>query len=88
MEISAPAREQASDLLNFIDASPSPWHAVQTMADHLQQAGFSELREDERWHLAPSGRHFVIRCGASMGTNIGKPIFIVNGYSHIFYGRR
>ena len=66
MEISAPCRAQAHDLLNFIDASPSPWHAVQTMADHLQQAGFSELREDERWHLAPSGRHFVIRCGASI----------------------
>ena len=66
MEISAPAREQASDLLSFIDASPSPWHAVQTMADHLQQAGFSELREDERWQLAPGGRHFVIRGGASI----------------------
>ena len=66
MEISAPCRAQAHDLLNFIDASPSPWHAVQTMADHLQQAGFSELREDERWQLAPGGRHFVIRGGASI----------------------
>ncbi|MGA9394899.1 MAG: M18 family aminopeptidase [Azonexus sp.] len=66
MELSAPCRAQAHDLLNFIDASPSPWHAVQTAAGRLQQAGFTALREDERWQLAPGGRHFVIRGGASI----------------------
>ena len=66
MEISAQAREQARDLLNFIDASPSPWHAVQTVADRLQRSGFVALREDERWQLAPGGRYYVIRGGASI----------------------
>jgi aspartyl aminopeptidase len=66
MEISAHSRELARDLLNFIDASPSPWHAVQTAADRLLQARFVALREDERWQLAAGGRYFVIRGGASI----------------------
>jgi aspartyl aminopeptidase len=66
MEISAQAREQARDLLNFIDASPSPWHAVQTVADRLQRSGFVALREDERWQLVAGGRYYVIRGGASI----------------------
>ncbi len=66
MEISAQAREQARDLLNFIDASPSPWHAVQNVAERLQRSGFVALREDERWQLAAGGRYYVIRGGASI----------------------
>ena len=66
MEISAHSRGLARDLLNFIDASPSPWHAVQTTADRLLHAGFVALREDERWQLVAGGRYFVIRGGASI----------------------
>ena len=66
MENSAQAREAARDLLHFIDASPSPWHAVQTTADRLLHAGFVALREDQRWQLAAGGRYFVIRGGAAI----------------------
>ena len=66
MEISAHSRGLARDLLNFIDVSPSPWHAVQTTADRLLHAGFVALREDERWQLVAGGRYFVIRGGASI----------------------
>ena len=31
----------AQSLLNFIDASPSPWHAVATIREQLDAAGFS-----------------------------------------------
>jgi aspartyl aminopeptidase len=66
MEIPAPARQYAQDLLTFIDASPSPWHAVATVASRLRSMGFSELREEERWQLAPGSRHFVVRGGSSI----------------------
>lgn len=66
MEIPAHSREQARDLLNFIDASPSPWHAAHTVAERLRGAGFQALREDARWQLAPGGRYFVVRGGASL----------------------
>ena len=37
MAISADVQKSARDLLAFIDASPSPWHAVATAAERLNQ---------------------------------------------------
>jgi hypothetical protein len=39
MQISAQTRAQAQDLLDFIDASPGPWHAVETTAASLLAEG-------------------------------------------------
>lgn len=66
MEISADSRALAQELLDFIDASPSPWHAVETVAERLRVSGFVALREDERWQLAAGGRYYVIRGGSSI----------------------
>lgn len=66
MNIPAAARAQAQDLLDFIDASPSPWHAVAECERRLQAAGFSRLEESERWTLAPGGRHYTVRGGSSI----------------------
>lgn len=66
MPPSAEFRAQALDLIDFIDASPSPWHAVETAARRLEGAGFTRLDEAERWQLAPGGRYFVGRGGASI----------------------
>jgi aspartyl aminopeptidase len=54
------------DLRTFIDASPSPFHAVAEMARRLGEAGFTELDEVDRWQLQPGGRHYVIRDGGSV----------------------
>ena len=53
------------DLRAFVDASPTPWHAVAEMARRLRAAGFSALDEGEAWTLAPTERRFVVR-GASL----------------------
>ncbi|HJV93952.1 MAG TPA: M18 family aminopeptidase [Azonexus sp.] len=66
MNIPTLAHTQARDLLEFIDASPSPWHAVETCASRLQAAGFSRLEESERWTLAAGSRHYVVRGGSSI----------------------
>ena len=66
MTIPDTCRAQALDLLDFIDASPSPWHAVQTCESRLQAAGFSPLQETERWALQAGGRHYVVRGGSSI----------------------
>jgi aspartyl aminopeptidase len=60
------ARQTARDLIAFIDASPSPWHAAASAEQHLQAAGFSRLEEGARWSLVPGGRHYVLRGGASL----------------------
>lgn len=66
MNIPDQTRAQAQDLLNFIDASPSPWHAVQSVVQRLEAQGYSALKENERWSLQAGGRYFVIRGGASV----------------------
>ena len=60
------ARAQAQDLLDFIDASPSPWHAVASCKQRLLAAGFRRLEEFDRWDLEAGGRYFVIRGGSSI----------------------
>jgi len=66
MNIPDSARRQAQELLAFVDASPSPWHAVQTCEQHLQAAGFTQLPETERWNLQPGGKHYVVRGGSAI----------------------
>lgn len=66
MKITAAQHAQAQDLLDFIDASPSPWHAVQICETRLQAAGFCRLEEVDRWTLASGGKYYVVRGGASI----------------------
>jgi aspartyl aminopeptidase len=55
-----------NDLRTFIDASPSPHHAVQESVRRLAAAGFTELLERDRWALAPGATHYVVRDGGSL----------------------
>lgn len=66
ISVSAATRKQAQDLLDFIDASPSPWHAVATAEQRLQAGGFLRLQENRRWQLEPGGRYYAIRGGSSI----------------------
>lgn len=65
IEISA-AHHLAKDLLNFIDASPSPWHAVSTAEKRLLQQGFTRLAETQAWQLKAGSSYYVVRGGASI----------------------
>lgn len=53
-------------LLQFLQQSPTPFHAVQTMQATLQGAGFELLQEEDTWHLKPGGRYLVQRNGSSV----------------------
>lgn len=66
MTISTEARALAQDLLNFIDASPSPWHAVKTTEQRLSAHGFSELDEADHWSLQAGARYYVTRGDSSI----------------------
>ena len=54
------------DLRAFIDASPSPFHAVAEMVRRLSEGGFTQLSEQERWTLQPGDQRYVIRDGGSL----------------------
>ena len=66
MDITAEQRTHARNLLEFIDASPSPWHAGATLASRLEAAGFSPLDERDAWSLQAEGQHYVIRGASSL----------------------
>ena len=52
--------------MRFLDASPTPYHAVQEVVLRLREAGYSELDEREEWQLAAGDRRYVIRGGATI----------------------
>ncbi len=56
----------AKDLLAYIDASPTPYHAVRETARRLVQHGYRELDERESWSLKPGERVYVTRSGTSI----------------------
>lgn len=66
MQIPAEARQRAQALLDFIDQSPSPWHAVASVATQLKAHGFKNLRENEPWQFKAGGKYFVVRDGGSI----------------------
>ena len=63
-------------LLEFLNQSPTPWHAVATMKAKLDEAGFQALDEREDWSLAANSGYYVIRNGSSLvafRTGTGDP---------------
>jgi aspartyl aminopeptidase len=56
----------AADLLRFIDASPTPYHAVAQAVRRLEGAGYSALAEADLWELAPGDRRHAVRGDASL----------------------
>ncbi len=64
------AQKRVKELLNFIDASPSPWHAVASIETTLTSNGFIRLNETDKWSLEPGNRYYVIRDDSSIITFI------------------
>ena len=60
------AHDQVQALLNFIDASPSPWHAVKQVEAHLEAFQFIKLDETSAWDLQPGRRYYVVRDDSSI----------------------
>ncbi|MBF2753839.1 MAG: M18 family aminopeptidase [Gammaproteobacteria bacterium AqS3] len=57
----------ASDLSEFLDASPTPFHAVARMRAQLVEAGFRTLRETDDWGGdLPAGGYVVERNGSTL----------------------
>lgn len=55
------------DLLEFVDAGPSPYHVVAECARRLEAAGFRRLDERQRWSVTGGDRVYVVRDGGSLG---------------------
>lgn len=60
------AQAYAAEMLRYIDASPSPFHAVTAAVARLEAAGYTPLDEAAAWDLKPDARHYVVRGGGSV----------------------
>ena len=60
------ANETNRKLLEFIDKSPSCFHAVENLAAMLEDAGCTRLFENQPWRLEAGKRYFVLRNGSSL----------------------
>ncbi len=58
--------EYTEGLLKFIQASPTPFHAVTAMKEILDAEGFQPLKESEVWSTASPGRYYVSRNDSSI----------------------
>jgi aspartyl aminopeptidase len=54
------------NLLNFLQQSPTPFHAVANMSQQLLAKGFSQLNEAEEWTLIKGNSYFVTRNDSAM----------------------
>ncbi|MBF0287863.1 MAG: M18 family aminopeptidase [SAR324 cluster bacterium] len=60
------AKSIADNLIQFLDNAPTPFHATQSIAQRLEEANFTNLKEEELWETKPGGRYYVIREDASI----------------------
>jgi aspartyl aminopeptidase len=62
--MSAPS--ESRDLLAFLEAGPSPFHAAAEVLRRLETASFERLRESDTWTLEPGGAYVWSRGGGSV----------------------
>lgn len=59
-------KQRAQHLLDFIDNSPSPWHAVASIEIAIKAFQFIQLDETAKWQLQAGGRYYVVRDDSSI----------------------
>lgn len=73
------SRAHVDDLIAFVEASPSSFHAAAEGARRLREAGFVEQIETEAWDASPGG-HFLIRDGALVAWRVPEGASAESGF--------
>ncbi|MEU5902357.1 MULTISPECIES: M18 family aminopeptidase [Streptomyces] len=79
-------RGHTEDLMTFLAASPTPYHAVASAAERLEKAGFRQVEETEAWDGTTGGK-YVLRGGAIVawyvpeGASAHTPFRIVGAHT-------
>jgi len=54
------------ELLNFLESSPTPFHATKELASRLEKNGFQKLDEADKWTLQENHSYYVTRNDSSI----------------------
>ena len=60
------ARKTAEDMLQFIQKSPTCFHAVAALKEMLEAEGYREWKETEAWSVEEGGKYYVVRNESSI----------------------
>ncbi len=69
-----------ADLLAFLHASPTPYHAVASAKERLESAGFRELYESDSWADTGPGRYFVTHAESAILAFVVPASSILRGF--------
>ena len=58
--------KKLSDFIEFLDNSPSCYHATANLEKKILAAGYTRLHEHEDWTLVPGGKYYMIRGGTTL----------------------
>ena len=58
--------EITKGLLEFLDSSPTAFHAVKAAAQILEENGYACLEEKDIWELEKGGKYYVTRNASSL----------------------
>ena len=53
-------RTLAKDLINFLDISPTAFHAASNIEKKLKAAGFKEVKEENAWKFKAGDKGFAL----------------------------
>ena len=59
-------QETAKELIQFIENSPTCFHAVASMKEMLEKEGYTELKEADKWEIKKGGNYYVTRNDSSL----------------------
>lgn len=51
----------AQELIDFLYESPTAFHAVEKIKAELSEAGFKEVKEEDKWNLIKGGKYFTTK---------------------------
>lgn len=74
----------AKNLIEFIDKSPSAFHATKNVEEVLAKEGFKRIDLQDRWNLEKEGKYYVVKNNSAIiGFEIGKGELEEDGFKLI-----
>ena len=68
-----------SALVEFLDSSPSVFHAVENLKKTLEDRGYTRLLENEKWNIVPGGKYYLTRGGSAIAA-FRVPQGVISGF--------
>lgn len=74
-------KQLALELLDFINVSPTAYHAAETVKGYLAKEGFKEIKENEKWNLDKGGKYYVAKNNSAViAFGVGSGDIVEDGF--------